>query len=165
MEALKQQTVKTPKFTLDGHSFIAKCVKCYDADTIHVVFLFNGRYNRFTCRLLGLDTAEIRTKDPEEKQFALKARDFLRDLVLDQLVLIRCHQFDKYGRLLINLFPYSQAAQDMVEKLDGKAVDDSEQVGGGFSWKESINQTLIEKGYAYQYDGGTKRHYSEWRGD
>ena len=145
--SLEEQTKKTPLFSLKGKKYVAKCVKCYDADTIHVVFEFSGSYTRFCCRLFGIDTAEIRTRDTAEKEHAYKARDFLRELILGKLIQIHCYDFDKYGRLLIDIFPYNKDA------LSG---------GGASTSRESYNDILVEKNFAYHYDGSKKQKFNEW---
>ena len=132
MSTLLLQTKKTPKFSLKGQSHIAKCVKCYDADSIHVVILLHDVYTKFNCRLLGIDTAELRTKDMEERAFAIKSRDFLRELVLDKLVVISCDNFDKYGRLLINLYEYNDT--DILNQKGGSINPDQEI----YNWENSI---------------------------
>ena len=149
MSTLLQQSCKTPKFSLEDGVYLAKCVKCYDADTIHVVIKYKDTYTRFCCRLLGIDTAEIRSKDPDEKIFAKGSRDYLRELILDKLVVIKCGVFDKYGRLLIHL--YSTNCQDETEL---------ENIG--LAWEDSLNYQLVTQGHAYQYGGGTKLKFKEW---
>ena len=129
---LEQMTSKTNKFSLNGYKTIAKCVHAYDGDTIHVVFKMphSNEYNKWVIRMMGIDTPEIKAKNTNEKQLAVKARDFLRELILDKIIIIECLDFDKYGRLLGNLF------------IEGNDV--------------SISNMMIEKGYAKAYDGGTK---------
>ena len=48
---------------LFGKETNAKCTKCYDADTVHLVFSYNGQLCRWTCRLEGIDSAEIKSKN------------------------------------------------------------------------------------------------------
>ena len=156
MTTLLQQTVKTPMFSLKGHQYLAKCVKCYDADTIHVVIKFNNQYSRFCCRLLGIDTAEIRTKNLDEKAHAKKARDYLREIILDKLVTIQCQDFDKYGRLLIYVYRHEEeqtGGDDPYSKIPHHEK---------YNWENSLNCDLVNNKYAYQYDGGTKQKFIEW---
>jgi len=129
---LEQMTSKTNKFSLNGYKTFAKCVHAYDGDTIHVVFKMphSNEYNKWVIRMMGIDTPEIKAKNTNEKQLAVKARDFLRELILDKIIIIECLDFDKYGRLLGNLF------------IEGNDI--------------SISNMMIEKGYAKAYDGGTK---------
>jgi len=129
---LEQMTSKTNKFSLNGYKTFAKCVHAYDGDTIHVVFKMphSNEYNKWVIRMMGIDTPEIKAKNTNEKQLAIKARDFLRELILDKIIIIECLDFDKYGRLLGNLF------------IEGNDI--------------SISNMMIEKGFAKAYDGGTK---------
>ena len=145
---LMKTNLKTDKFTLNNNIYIAKCVKCYDADTIHVVFYLNTKPQRFVCRLLNIDTAEIRSKNIEEKTFAKKARDYLKNIILNKIITIKCGEFDKYGRLLIYIYSY-----------DSKPSSDPNDL----TFENSINNTLLHEKFAYQYDGGTKLPFDEWK--
>lgn len=159
MDELKNKlstgTLKTPQFTLQNNIYLAKCVKCYDADTIHIVIEFEGKLSRFLCRLLGIDTAELRSKDHEEKKYAKEARDYLKSLILDKLVIVKCGDFDKYGRLLVLVYPYNEGDVDQLNQLG--------QLGGGIVGdKKSYNDLLIDEKWAYKYLGGKKLAFSEW---
>jgi micrococcal nuclease len=131
-QILEQMTSKTNKFSLSGYKTFAKCVHVYDGDTIHVVFKMpnSNECYKWIIRVIGIDTPEMKTKNTYEKQLAIKARDFLRNLLLDKIILIECLDFDKYGRLLGDIY------------VEGNEM--------------SISNQLIEKGFAKAYDGGTK---------
>ena len=128
------------KYTKDNTSFfeikgihIAKVVDVYDGDTITVVLLIHKTPYKFKCRLNGIDTPEIRTKNLEEKEMGLKAKKFLSDNILNHIVSLKCDGWDKYGRLLITIF-YN---------------------------KQNINQMMIDNKFAYKYDGGTKQKFEK----
>jgi endonuclease YncB( thermonuclease family) len=163
---LMKQNRKTTKFSLNGKIFLAKCVKCYDADTIHVVFHIFNQFSRFTCRLFGIDTAEIKSKDELEKKYAITARDYLRNLILDKLIIIKCGEFDKYGRLLVTLFLVNDTNE--LHMLGGSNNDnnndnnDDNNASTYFNFKESINNQLIMEKFAYNYNGKTKKPFVEW---
>ena len=138
---IEAMTDKTKKFSLNGYKTFAKCVHAYDGDTIHVVFKMpnsNDCY-KWVIRMMGIDTPEIKTKNKSEKQLAIKARDFLRELILDKIIIIECLDFDKYGRLLGNIF------------IEGN--------------EKSLSNMMIEKGFAKAYDGGTKSKWGESEAD
>ena len=143
--SLLQQDKNTPLFSLNGSWFEAKCVKCYDADSVHVVFEWNQQFMRFKCRLYGIDSAELRSKHHEEKQVARKARDYLKSLILNKIVLIQCHDFDKYGRLLLSA--YTNTIQDLSQKPFGGSKTTTM---SSPSFSQSVNQHLIDTGYAVQ---------------
>lgn len=85
------------------------------------------------CRLNGVDTPEITSKIASEKEKALLARDFVKELILDKDVQVKCHKFDKYGRLLVNI----------------KVCEDKD-----------LSELLISKNYGRFYDGRKKEKWS-----
>ena len=132
MQTLESQSEKTPSFTLDGYKTEAKVVKVYDGDTVHVVFSYFNTYYKWIGRIAHVDTPELKTKNEEEKKKGYEVRDKLRELILGKIVQLHCHEFDKYGRLLIDI------------EIDGIKVDE---------W-------LLSNGYAKKYEGGTKEKWA-----
>lgn len=167
-DSLRQQTIDTPLFTLKGQTHWAKCVKCYDADTIHIVIELNQTFVRFRCRLQGIDTAEIRSKNPDEKAHARTARDWLSGMILDKLIVVRCGEFDKYGRLLGTVYlPLSnEHDKHLVGGQSEQEQDTNEDVHNVHHFDEKkyrdINLLLIEMGYAYVYCGGSRIPFATW---
>ena len=128
---------KTAKFTLKGYKTYAKCVYVYDGDTVHIVFKqpHSTECCKWVIRMNGIDTPEMKSKNANEKQAAVAARDFLRSLILDKIIIVECGDFDKYGRLLGELY------------LEDNPV--------------SLSKQMIENGHAKAYDGGTKEGFAE----
>jgi micrococcal nuclease len=120
---------KTLLFSLENYETTAKCVNVYDGDTVKLVFPYQGQIYRWNCRLDGIDTPEMRTKIKKEKDLAIKGRDYLRGLILNKLVQVKCGEFDKYGRTLV--------------RITYNGID--------------VNTSLVTNGYANLYDGGTKK--------
>ena len=111
-----------------------------DGDTIDVTIdLGFDLFKKERVRVAGVDTPEKRTRDLEEKALGIDATNWLKkemEDVLDgddeRIVRTELHGgVGKYGRLLGWLY-----------------VGD-EQV--------SLNEQMIEQGYAWPYDGGTKQ--------
>ena len=120
-------------FSLDGETHLAKVVSVYDGDTIKVVFpIFNTPY-KWNCRVNGVDTPELRTRDESEKKNGYYVRDRLREKILNKMVKVKCGEFDKYGRLLADIY---------IDKLH-------------------VNKWLIDRKYAFAYDGGTKQSWKD----
>ena len=113
----------------------AKVESVYDGDSIRIMFPFNNTMYKWNCRLNGIDTPEIRTKCDTEKSYGILVRDELRKMINKKVINVVCHQLDKYGRLLITVFT-----------KEGDL---------------NINDWLIEKGYAFKYDGGKKKSWSD----
>ena len=153
-EDWKQHGGDTPFFSLSGKECWGRVVQIYDGDTMKIVIkLFDGYY-KFNCRLNGIDTCEIKSKEPENKLKAIKARNRVLQLVnkhepiqldkaftkkeldayLDKhvcLVWMKCCEFDKYGRLLVHVYENDKSPQ-------------------------SISDILLAEKLAYTYNGGTK---------
>ena len=123
-------------FSLEGQEHRAKVVDVYDGDTIKCVFPIHDTLYRWNCRLTGVDTPELRTRCKTEKVYGYKVRDYLREKILNKMVYVRCGDFDKYGRLLVDIY------------CDGE--------------DKSVNFWLIDNKYAFVYDGGTKRQWGEY---
>jgi len=124
------------EFGFDGETKEAKVVDVYDGDTCKVVFPVLRKLYKFNCRIQGVDTPEIRTRDLAEKEFGKKVRDELRKKILNKVVTIHCGEFDKYGRLLIDI----QCKNE----------------------NQNISKWLIDNNYAFAYDGGTKKKWGPY---
>jgi endonuclease YncB( thermonuclease family) len=116
MELFDGASKKTPEFSLRGMRCLAKCVDCYDGDTCKVVFPFHGELTRWTIRVYGVNTSEIRGGSDEEKKMGILARDFTRKLVLDKMVWVSCYGFGKYGRLVADIY--------FDEQMEGPTLSD-----------------------------------------
>ena len=128
----------TPLFSLDGKIKKCKVVDVYDGDTCKVVFYLNNIIYKWNVRMIGYDSPEIRPSRKLENRDeiiikAKAARDYLKSLVMNnnQLVYIKCFDFDKYGRLLGKL---------LINKDD----------------KLSVNDMMVDKSYGYVYHGGKR---------
>ena len=119
---------------------VTEIVKVLDGDTIDVIIdLGFDLYKKERVRIAGVDTPEKRTRDLEEKALGEDATNWLKEQLdgaisgEDDLV-IRTElvgEMGKYGRLLGWLYIGDET--------------------------ESINERMIQQGYAWEYDGGTKK--------
>ena len=115
--------------------YVKKVNKIVDGDTIDVDIdlgfdiSFSSRV-----RLAGIDTPESRTSDKMEKALGLESKAYLKHAIDSaKSVIIKTEKLDsseKYGRILGWVF------------LDGS--------------DKSLNQEMIDKGYAWGYLGETK---------
>ena len=116
-----------------------KVIKVYDGDTItissKVPGLINSKYYKFSIRLNGIDTPEIKTNDNNEKEIAIKARDFLKNLIFDKVIELKNIKTEKYGRLLCDIYLGEMYLNDLMiknklaVKYDGKKKEK-------INWKE-----------------------------
>lgn len=66
---LNQLSIQNTKpFSLVGTASYVRVVNVYDGDTITIIFRFGSHFYHKRCRIYGIDTPEIRTKNNEEKQ-------------------------------------------------------------------------------------------------
>jgi micrococcal nuclease len=115
--------------------YVRKVENVVDGDTIDVLIdlgfdiLFQSRV-----RLAGIDTPESRTKDLAEKTLGLESKEYLKKYLKDaKSVVIKTEKMDsseKYGRILGWVY------------INGDT--------------ESINDKMINDGYAWGYMGDTK---------
>jgi micrococcal nuclease len=115
--------------------YVRKVENVVDGDTIDVLIdlgfdiLFQSRV-----RLAGIDTPESRTKDLKEKALGLESKEYLKKALKDaKSVVIKTEKMDsseKYGRILGWVY------------VNGDTV--------------SLNDMMINDGYAWGYLGDTK---------
>ena len=88
------------------YEYKAIITKVYDGDTLtaEIDLGFKMWAKKIKLRLVGVDTPEIRSKDPKEKALAIKARDRVRCLCLNKEVVITTHGKGKYGRWLATVY-------------------------------------------------------------
>jgi micrococcal nuclease len=115
--------------------FVKEVTKVVDGDTIDVIIdlgfdiMFSSRV-----RLAGIDTPESRTKDKEEKVLGLESKEYLKKNLKDAKPIVikteKMNSSEKYGRILGWLYINNDT--------------------------ESINDKMINDGYAWGYLGETK---------
>ena len=131
----------TPPSRKSCYNFrVTEIVKVLDGDTIDVLIdLGFDLFKKERVRIAGVDTPEKRTRDLEEKALGIDATNWLKEkldstIAGDDELTIRTELVGgvgKYGRLLGWLY-----------------------IGDG---NVSLNEKMIEEGYAWAYDGGTKQ--------
>ena len=121
-------------FAQDIKEYNAVVNSVYDGDTITAVFSLGfGITIEEKCRLIGIDTSEIRTKDPIEKQKGLATRDFVRERILGKEVVIKTSGKGKFGRILSEILYINEEGEEV-----------------------NLNHELIEEGLALPYWGGKR---------
>lgn len=144
----------TPYFSLNGQKLWGRVVSLYDGDTLTIALnVFSGVY-KFSVRMNGIDTCEIKSKNEKNKEIACFARSRLLSLITGKdvnemsmlndrrkinnflnkgmyFVWVDCLDFDKYGRLLANVYQDENTS-------------------------ECFSQILIKEKLAYEYKGDTK---------
>ena len=115
--------------------YAAKLIRIIDGDTLVADLDLGFKIHKVeTVRLSGINTPESRTRNAEEKRHGLAAKKALGGLLMEAKELtVKVAEVGKYGRALGTLY------------ADGM----------------NINFELIDRGYAYPYDGQRKLDYAQ----
>jgi len=138
----------TPPSRKSCYNFrVTEIVKVLDGDTLDVLIdLGFDLYKKERVRVAGVDTPEKRTRNLEEKALGKDATEWLKThlestLAGDDELSVRTELVGgvgKYGRLLGWLYVGDESV--------------------------SLNEQMIEEGYAWSYSGGTKqKNFEELR--
>jgi len=115
---------------VDLYNYWGTVIDVYDADTVTVMLEVGfDIILQMKLRLWGINSPEIKTKDKEEKQRGIKARNFVRRKILNKRVKIRTYKREKFGRYLADIF------------LDDGTL---------------LNELIIRNDYAVEYFGGRR---------
>ena len=121
------------------------CAACFNTKKVKLISIHDGDTFKvnlpckkevfckgISVRVKGIDTPEIKNKNPREKEKALAAKSFTQQLLSDGKIILKNCTRDKYFRLLCDVF---------IIKA-----------------KEEINlaKELLSSGLAVKYDGKTK---------
>ena len=109
----------------------AKCERVVDGDTIDAnIDLGFDTWKKTRIRLVGINAAESRTRDLEEKARGLAAKAFVKDILLKHSneFILHSQGVGKYGRCLGEIF-----------------LGDT-----------NLNELLITEGHAVEYFGGKR---------
>ena len=127
---------------MEKYIYKAKLERVIDGDTVDALIdLGFDTWVKKRIRYKGIDTWESRTKDLDEKKLGLAAKDLNKELLESVsskpgYFRLKSHGVGKYGRVLGEIF---------VKDIEGIEYN--------------VNQTLIDEGHAYVYDGGKKKMF------
>ena len=120
------------------YEYRCKVTRVVDGDTVDVdIDLGFGVWlHKERVRIYGIDTPESRTRDLEEKKYGLAAKEFVKQFVKGNNIILRTEKYDakgKFGRIL------------------GDIIVD----------KKSLSETMIKEHHAVPYYGQSKEEISE----
>ena len=127
---------------MEKYIYRAKLERVIDGDTIDALIDVGfDIWIKKRIRYKGIDTWESRTKDLDEKKLGIAAKERNKALLESVsskpgLFRLKSHGVGKYGRVLGEIF-----------------IKDTEGI------EYNINETLINEGHAYIYDGGKKKMF------
>jgi endonuclease YncB( thermonuclease family) len=141
LDQLKCSTNNIPEFSLNGYNTLSKIVDVYDGDTCKGVLYLDNKLTKFTIRMNGYDTPEIRTNDAIEKEYGIAAKIIVSRMILNKIVYLKCGKWDKYGRLLADI--YMKTPKNTI----------------------CLNDWIIKNNLGVKYDGKTKSKFIANLGD
>jgi endonuclease YncB( thermonuclease family) len=181
-EQFKNYDISTPHFSLNGMNTYGRLVDIYDGDTVRIILpLFESNYFKFDVRLNGIDTCEIKSHNPENKEKALKARSRVCDMVEeiygnyvnaklnkgtlpsndvfvkgtlpsnDVFVKGTSKEIKDYLKSIVCIVFVKCYDFDKYGRLLADVYIDHESVN-----RKSISEILLSEKLAYPYNGGTK---------
>lgn len=127
---------------MDKYIYRAKLDRVVDGDTIDALIDVGfDIWVKKRIRYKGIDTWESRTKDLDEKKLGIAAKERNKELLESVsskpgYFRLKSHGVGKYGRVLGEIL-----------------IKDTEGI------EYNINQTLIDEGHAYEYEGGKKKMF------
>jgi endonuclease YncB( thermonuclease family) len=132
LESIDPKTVS--KVPLQNELIFARIEDIYDGDTVKIIIFLGNIPVRFSLRILGIDTPEIKHGEgrlPEEHHAAIKVRDYMRSLFPKNIAKICIRDWDKYG---------------------GRVLGDMYLLSG-----ENVSEILIKGGWGRPYHGEKKK--------
>ena len=137
---LEKRTIdNTASYGFEGQQLLAKIVSVYDGDTCSAAVRINGFYQIIKVRCYGYDSPEMRPSKKDanrdaEIALAKEAKAALERMVLNKIVQLKMHGFDKYGRFLGTI--YCRRFWRMID----------------------VNAAMVAGGHGVPYLGGTKQN-------
>ena len=134
VEQILNSLNEAQEFNFSGLRKKAKIISVYDADTVDAIMCIEEKPYKFKIRINGIDTPEIKPLKtiPNRElhvECGIKCREYLKSKILNKIVDVQCYEFDKYGRVLADIY---------LSKL------------------KTVTNELVNKKYAKKYEGKTK---------
>ena len=137
LNIIKKREISDDEFvelTLAGQTLSCRVKEVIDCTTFRVFCYFYGVPVKVLCKFDGICCANPLSTNESEKRIYEECEMYLKTLLVEEIVKIEFLGVDRFGKYITNVF--------LNEKL--------------------VNQTLIEKNYAYNYRGGKKLSFSQW---
>lgn len=112
----------TPK---DLYKYSGKCIYCEDGDTTKIAVEVGFRVTvTVIVRLAGINSPELKSKDPEQAKKAKESKAFLESLILNQTVYFDSKKLDNYGRSIAEIYRgiEGEASINTIMIANGMAV-------------------------------------------
>ncbi len=125
-ELLSKPASAFRQYDLNGQQLFAKVLKVYDTDTITIGWNQLGELVKTNVRFANIDAPELHSKKNGGKEAKLckLGREWLESKILDKLVIVKCSECDKYGRILADIYEFTEHINvDEVKSLNQQLVE------------------------------------------
>jgi len=144
---------KHEPLSLDGKICLGFCTQAYDGDTCTINIRSEFGDHQWKVRITGYDAPEMKTKNATEKKHAIACRNMLLELIGEKYVIVSCGIFEKYGRLLGNIYiRYSINTNESVSTQSCERGDVH-----NLSALLNVNEWMLQNTSCVPYDGGQKK--------
>lgn len=155
-ELRKVDPVSIPKVPHHNEIIPALVYKVYDGDTCKVIILHGYVIPmKLSIRIHGIDTPEIRCSSrqslhPElEKKAGLLVRDYVKELLENQIVSLRIQDWDKFGGRVLGTIFLPDSVSNKEEKEEG------------VNTTLTLTAHLMEKKFGKDYHGEKKEKFTK----
>lgn len=136
-ELLQSCSADIPKVPRCKEIIPAMIIGVYDGDTITAIFVLSSSdFFRIQLRINGIDSPELRSKNPLEKEAGKVVKNYVKNKLLSRILPIQILKWDKYGG-----------------RMDAEVYLDE-------SCKTTLSQKLLRKGLVKPFSGTVKKE--EW---
>lgn len=125
---------------LPRKGLITKCRVCsvHDGDTITIMYLNGSQPFKINLRMEGIDAPELTSKDPLEKEAAIRVRDWLKTkMECRKYWYVLPKKWDKYGGRMVGTLHFNNHPKSL-----------------------SINDLMVNQGLVVPYHGAKKEAWT-----
>lgn len=104
----KQEDLSSPSIkpiSLNDETCLAYIINVYDGDTCTANIQSKYGVQQWKIRMSGYDAPELKSHENNEYKVHAKAcANILRNLILHRTVIVQCYSYDKWGRVLADVY-------------------------------------------------------------
>lgn len=144
-DCCRLRCLKKKKYSFPFKTYHVYVQQVIDGDTFHITFFINSIPITMKLRLFGVDTPELSSKNPLEKEVAKEVTEFLRKRIEHKYFKCELIKHDKYGGRVVGKLFYN--GKDLSEFLLDHSLGKCYEGGSKGDWTEvelnKIKEELI----------------------
>ncbi len=132
------------EFSLSGVKTKCKVLEVVDGNTVKLGFIYNKRCYKKSCKMYGVGVPDINSFDQLEVRYATESKEFLHNLIIDQVVKVNFLKTNELDETLVNV--HMKNDNIFFKKYD-----------------VYVNDMIISKRFGYEYlKQDDMKHYAEY---